>query len=95
MQHAVELASLIKPVFVKFAKSCSRRTQPCRHKILPNFEVLRDVVIAEQAGVVLEGMSLNDLEQGKAASTSSGSKSQGKGKDKSKKTKNPLDEKAE
>jgi hypothetical protein len=69
------------------------RPQP--YKILPNVEVFWHVVIAEQVGIVLEGMSLDDLEQGKAASTSTGSKSQGKGKDKSKKTKNPLDEKAE
>ena len=71
--------------------------QPCRHKILPNFEVFRHVVIAEQMGVILEGMSLDDLEQGKATygSTSLGSKRQGKGKDRSKKTKNPLDEGAE
>jgi hypothetical protein len=57
--------------------------------------VFRHVVIAEQLGVILEGMSLDDLEQGKATSTSSGSKRQGKGKDKNKKTKNPLDEEAE
>ena len=83
---------------MKLSKSCSRRTQPSRHKILPNFEVLRHVVIAEQVGVVLEGMSLDDLEQGNATygSTSLGSKRQGKGKDKSKNTtKNPLDEEAE
>ena len=82
---------------MKFAKSCSRRTQPCRHKILPNFEVFRHVciVIAEQVGVVLEGMSLDDLEQGKAGSTSSKSKSQDKSKGKSKKTKTPLEEEAE
>ena len=43
-------------------------------------------MIAEQMGVVLEGMSLSDQEQGKAVSTSSGStgqsKTQGKTKDK-------------
>ena len=80
---------------MKFTKLCLRRTQPCRRKILPNFEVFRHVVIAEQVGVVLEGMSLDDLEQGKAGSTSSKSKSQDKSKGKSKKTKNPLEEEAE